>query len=81
MVLENGLVSSPDPSKLINGWFYAPHKLPNIIYEQVNKCLKDTDAGKTFKRRSLLVSGHIKNVIPHSLSPGIHYCLLKGLYF
>ena len=68
MVLENGLVSLPDPSELINGWFPAPDNLPNSIYEQINTYLKDTDAGKVFKvGKSLLLSGHIKNVITHSI--------------
>ena len=39
LVLENGLVSLPDPSKLIDGWFAAPCNLPNTIYEQVNTYL------------------------------------------
>ena len=33
LVLESGLVSLPDPSKLIDGWFAAPYNLPNAIYE------------------------------------------------
>ena len=49
LVLENGLVSLPDPSKLIDGWFAAQYNLPNTIYEQVNTYLKDTDAGKAFR--------------------------------
>ena len=71
LVLENELVSSLDPSKLIDGWFSAPYKLPNLIYEQVNTYLKDIDAGKTFKGGSLLVSGYIKNMMPHSISSNI----------
>ena len=64
LVLENGLVSLPDPSKLIDGWFGAPYNLPNTIYQQVNTYLKDTDAGKAFKLgKSLLVSGHKKNAM------------------
>ena len=35
LVLENGLVSLPDPSKSIDGWFAVPSNLPNTIYEQV----------------------------------------------
>ena len=59
MVLENGLATLPDPSKLIDEWFAVPYNLPNTIYEQVNTYLKDTDAGKTFKGgKSLLLSGH-----------------------
>ena len=36
LVLGNRLVSLPEPSKLIDGWFAAPYNLPNTIYEQVN---------------------------------------------
>ena len=80
MVLKNGLVSLPDPSKLIDGWFPAPYNLPNTIYEQVNTYLKDTDAGKAFKGgKSFLLSGHIKNVITHSINSNIRYCFVKGL--
>ena len=49
LVLENGLVSLPDPSKLTDGWFAVQYNLPSTIYEQVNTYLKDTDAGKAFK--------------------------------
>ena len=59
LVLENGLATLPDPSKLIDEWFAVPYNLPNTIYEQVNTYLKDTDAGKAFKGgKSLLLSGH-----------------------
>ena len=58
LVLENGQVRLPDPSKLIDECFAAPFYLPNIIYEQINAYLKDTDAGKAFKgEKSLLLSG------------------------
>ena len=81
LVLENGLVSLPDPSKLwIDVWFAAPYNLPTAIYEQINTYLKDTDTGKEFKGgKSLLLSGHIKNVINHSISSNIRYCFVKGL--
>ena len=45
LVLANGLVSLPDPTR----WFAAPYNLLNTIYEQVNKYLKDTYTGKAFK--------------------------------
>ena len=81
LVLENGLVSLPDPSKLRDGWFAAPHILPNTIYEQVNIYLKDTDAEKAFQGgKSLLLSGHLKTVMTHSISSNIHFCLVKSLY-
>ena len=80
LVLENGLVNLPDPSKLIDGWFTALYNLPNTIYEQVNAYLRDTDAGKAFKGgKSLLFSGHIKNLMTHSISSNICYCFVKGL--
>ena len=80
LVLENVLVSLPDPSKLIDMWFAAPYNLPNTIYEQINTYLKDTDTGKVFKGgKSLLLSGHIKNVMNHSISSNIRYCFIKGL--
>ena len=31
LVLENVLVSLPDPSKLIDGWFAAPYNLSNNL--------------------------------------------------
>ena len=62
MVLENGLVGLPDPSKLIDGWFATSYNLSNTIYEHVPTYLKDTDAGKAFKGgKKLLLSGHIKD--------------------
>ena len=80
LVLENGLVNLPDPSKLIDGWFTAPYNLPSTIYEQVNPYLRNTDAGKAFKgEKSLLFSGHIKNMMTHSISSNIRYCIMKGL--
>ena len=82
MILENRLVSLPDSSKLIDGWFGAPYNLPNIIYEQVNTYLKDTYAEKAWREKggkSLLLSGHIKNVMTHSISLNIRYCFVKGL--
>ena len=80
LVLENGLVNLPDPSKLIDGWFTAPYNLPSTIYEQVNPYLRDNDAGKAFKGgKSFLFSGHIKNMMTHSISSNIRYCIMKGL--
>ena len=80
LVLENGLVKLPDPSNLIDGWFTAPYNLRNTIYEQVNTYLGDTDVGKAFKGgKSLLFSGHIKNMMTHSISSNIRYCFVKGL--
>ena len=80
LVFENRIVSLPDPSKLIDGWFAAPCNLPNTICEQVNTCLNNTDAGKAYKGgKSLLLSGHIKNVMTHSISSNIRYCFVKGL--
>ena len=80
LVLENRLASLPDPSKLIDEWFAAPYNLPNTIYEQVNTYLKEIDVRKTFNaRKSFLVSGHIKNVMTHSISSSIRYCLVKDL--
>ena len=81
LVLENGLVDLPDPSKLTDGWFIAPYNLPDTIYEQVNTYLKDPDAGKAFKGgKNLVFSGHIsKNAITHSISSNNRYCFVKGL--
>ena len=45
----NGLVSLPDPLKLIDGWFTASYNLPNTIFEQVNTYMKETDGGRAFK--------------------------------
>ena len=41
LVLENGLVSLPEPPKLIDGWFTAPYNLPNTTCEQVNTYLPE----------------------------------------
>ena len=80
LVLENGLVDLPDPSKLIDGWFATPYSLPNTIYEHVHTYLKDTDAGKAFKGgKNLLLSGHIKDVVTHSISSNIRCCIVKDL--
>ena len=80
LVLENGLLSLPDPSKLIDRWFAVAYNLQNTIYEQVNAYLKNTDAGKAFKRvKSLVLSGHIKNVMSHAISSNIRYCFFKRL--
>ena len=80
LVLENRLASLLDPSKLIDQWFAAPYNLSNTIYEQVNTYLKEIDVRKTFNaRKSFLVSGHIKNVMTHSVSSSIRYCFVKGL--
>ena len=49
LVLENRLVSLPDPLNLIDGWFTAPYNLTNTIFQLVNTYLKETYAGKAFK--------------------------------
>ena len=42
------------------------HTVCQTISEQVNMYLKGTDTGKAFQvGKSLVVSGHIKNVITH----------------
>ena len=80
LLLENGLVKLPDPSKLVDGWFEAPYNLPNTVFDQINVYLKDSDAGKAYKGgKSLLLSGHVRNVMTHSISPNIRYCFVKGL--
>ena len=80
LVVENGLIKLPDPSKLVDGWFEAPYNLPNTVFDQINNYLNDCDAGKAFKGgKSLLLSGHLKNVMTHTISPNIRYCFVKCL--
>ena len=46
---------------------------------QVNTYLRDTAAEKAFKEgKSLLLLGHIKNVMTHSISSNIRFCFVKG---
>ena len=74
----NGLVSLPDPLKLIDGWFTASYNLPNTIFEQVNTYMKETDAGRAFKwGKSLLVLGHIDHLMNHLISPNICYLHIR----
>ena len=47
--LEDGLVSLPDPSKLVEGWVAAPTNLPNTTYDEVMEYLNENDAGKAYK--------------------------------
>ena len=37
LVLENGLVSLPDPSELMYRWFAAPYNFPNMWHCAVNE--------------------------------------------
>ena len=54
--------------------------LQSTTYEQVNTYVRDTDAEKAFKGgKSLLFSGHIKNVMTRLISSNIRYCFVKGL--
>ena len=50
------------------------------IYEHVTAYLANHDAGKAYKGgKSLLVSGHISNVMTHSISANIRYCFVRGM--
>ena len=56
------------------------HTICQTVYEKVNTYLRNTGAGKAFKGgKSLLFSGHIKNMMTHSISSNIPYCFMKGL--
>ena len=80
LVLENGMVLLPDPRLLIEGWVCAPLNLPDTTYEQVTAYLANHDAGKAYKGgKSLLESGHISNVMTHSISANIRYCFVRGM--
>lgn len=80
LILEDGLVILPDPKGLIDNWVIAPSLLPDTLYSDVENYLKQHEAGKAFQGgKSLLLSGHVFNVMVHTISPSIRYCFVKGL--
>ena len=79
LVLENGMITLPNPSILKYNWYEAPAYLPDTIFSDVEKYLKDNDAGKAFQvGKSLLESGHLHSVAVHLLSPTVRYCFVQG---
>ena len=82
LVLENGLVTLPDPNRIADNWVFAPALLPDTLYTNVDNYLKQNDAGKAFAGgKSLLQSDHLFNVMVNTISPNIRYCFVKGLCY
>ena len=81
LILENGLVTLPDPVTLQDGWYRAPENLPNTVYDDVIDYLDKNDAGKAYRSgKSLLDSEHLSNVMTHN-SNNIRYTFVRGYCF
>ena len=82
LILENGLVTLPDPLTLQDGWYSAPENLPNTVYDDVIYCLDKNDAGKACKSgKSLLDSEHLSNVMTYNIRNNIIYTFVRGCCF
>ena len=82
LILENGLVTLPDPVTLQDGWYGAPENLPNTVYDNVIGCLDKNDARKAYRSgKSLLDSEHLSNVMTHNISNNISYTFVHGYCF
>lgn len=78
--LENGMLTLPNPLKLVDDWIIAPANLPDTTHSNVEAYLKETDAGKAYTGgKSLLLSGHLSNIMVHMLSPNVRYCFARSL--
>ena len=82
LILENGLVTLPDPVTLQDGWYSAPENLPNTVYDDVIDCLDKNDTGKAYRSgNSLLDSENLSNVMTHNISNNIRYTFVHGYCF
>lgn len=82
LILENGLVTLPDPNRIADNWVFAPALLPDTLYTNVDNYLKENNAGKAFAGgKSLLQSEHLFHVMVNTISPNIRYCFVKGLCY
>jgi len=80
LVLDNGMLTLPSPTTLFDDWIEAPSHLPDTLYDNVHNYLVKSDAGKAFKgSKSLLLSGHLINVMVHMITPNVRYCFVRGL--
>ena len=82
LILENGLVTLPDPVILQDGWYSAPENLPNTVYDDVIDYLDKNEAGKAHRSgKSLLDSEHLSNVMTQNISSNIRYTFVRGYCF
>jgi len=80
LILDDGMLTLPSPKTLFDDWIEAPSHLPDTLYDNVNDYLLKSDAGKAFKGgKSLLLSGHLINVMVHMITPNVRYCYIRGL--
>ena len=80
LILDGGMVNLPAPRQFVEGWVNAPLNIPNTTYGKVENYLRDHDAGKAFKGgKSLLVSGHMSNVMTHNIRENLRYCFMRGV--
>ena len=81
-VIENGLVTLPDPNQITDNWVTAPALLPDTLHGDVERFLIMQDAGKAFNGgKSLLQSGHVFHVMVNTISPSVFVTLLSGHVF
>ena len=74
------MLTHPSPTTLFDDWIEAPSHLPDTLYDNVHNYLVKSDAGKAFKGgKSLLLSGHLINVMVHMITPNVRYCFVRGL--
>ena len=79
-MLEGGLIKLPDPKTLTDGWVEAPANIPDTIYDNIMEYLLKHNAGKAFRGgKSLLESGYVSNIMTHSISVNLRYCIVRGL--
>lgn len=82
LILEDGMVTLPNPCQLQNDWCDAPSNLPDTVYDQVKTYLIKNNGGKAFTGgKSLLKSGHLFNLMVHTISPNVRYSFVQGLCY
>ena len=82
LILENGLVTLPDPVTLQDGCYSAPENLPNTVYHDVIDYLEKNNAGKAYRSgKNLLDSERLSNVMTHNISNNIRYTFVRGYCF
>lgn len=82
LILEDGMVTLPNPAQLKGDWVDAPANLPDTVFDQVKGYLVKNNGGKAFiGGKSLLKSEHLFNLMVHTISPNIRYSFVQGLCY
>ena len=87
LILENGLVTLPDPVTLQDGWYSAPESLLNTVSDNLFLIMLLTIQVKIMLEKHAEVervnlnSEHLSNVMTHSISNNIRYTFFRGYCF